>query len=278
MQQPSPVSSLADIVAKYPELAEVYEEEILNSEHLIRMLDISREGCSSCNKEGSALEDCRYSIFDYDQVRLSIRAQMCDKQKYYYRLKKINSLLGTSRVGNRFKNRTFEAFNINSKNQNAYQKCKDYAAGFPHKDGQGLILIGDYGTGKTHLAVAVLHELLRKDVAGLFATVPELLEEIRKTFNGDKGNEKSDLLHLIKTAEFLILDDLGAEKASDWVREQLFMIINARYEDMLPTVITSNMLIDELEKQIGARTVSRIIEMCDGIMLDGDDYRKNKLK
>lgn len=278
MQQPSPVSSLADIVAKYPELKEVYEEEILNSEHLIRMLDISRNECSCCNKDGPALEECRYQTFDYDQVRLSIRSCMCDKQKYHYRLKKINSLLGNSRIGDRFKSRTFETFVTNDANKNAYQKCKNYADKFPHDDGQGLILIGGYGTGKTHLAVAILHELLRKDVAALFATVPELLEEIRKTFGGDKGSAKSNLLHSIKTAKFLILDDLGAEKATDWVREQLFMIINARYEDMLPTIITSNLLIDELEKQIGARTVSRIIEMCEGVIFDGDDYRKNKLK
>jgi len=122
MQQPSPVSSLADIVKKYPELQEVYEEEILNSEHLIRTLDSSRDGCANCNKEGPALEECRYSIFDYDQTRLSVRVHMCDKQKYYYRLKKINSLLGISRIGNRFKNRTFETFDVNAANKNAYHK------------------------------------------------------------------------------------------------------------------------------------------------------------
>jgi len=147
-------------------------------------------------------------------------------------------------------------------------------------------LFGSYGTGKTHLAVAILHELIERDINGLFVTVPELLNEIRKDFNVDKESKKSELLESIKTAEFLILDDLGAEKTSDWVREQLFMIINARYENMLPTIITTNIKllpandkdIDNLESKVGARTVSRIIEMCNGIMLNGDDYRKNKLK
>lgn len=272
-----------DIVKKYPELIEVPESEILNREDIIRSLDSTREQCANCNKEGNELEDCNFPVFDYYFGVLRVLPSACNKQRYHYQLKQIERLLSTSRIGGRFMNRTFETFKVNDCNKSAYQKCKDYADNFPHKDGQGLILIGDYGTGKTHLAVAILHQLLQKGISGLFATVPELLEEIRKSFNGDKGNTKSDLLDSIKNAEFIILDDLGAEKASDWVREQLFMIINARYEDMLPIIITSNLMIDadgkgELEDKVGARTVSRIIEMCNGVLFNGEDYRKKKLK
>lgn len=274
--------SLSDIVKKYPELKEVPENEILIREDIIRSLDSARERCAECTKEGNELENCYYPVFDnYFGVILRVLPSACDKQKYHYKIKKMKKLLSISRIGGRFMNRTFENFKINSNNEVAYQKCKHYVDNFPHKDGQGLILIGGYGAGKTHLAVAILHALLQKNVNGLFATVPELLEEIKKNFNKDKGNVESDLLDSIKKAEFLILDDLGAEKPSDWVREQLFIIINARYEEMLPTVITTNYRLfgeSQLEERIGARTFSRIIEMCNGVLLNDEDHRKEKLK
>lgn len=278
--------SLSDIVKKYPELNDIPEKVINYSEDEIRFLDEDREKCIDCKKEGKELEECYYKEFNYYGEYLNTTTGKCKKQLHYYRLKKINRLLGDSRVGKRFLNRRFETFEINKSNKTAYNNCKKYSSEFDKTKSNGLILFGSYGTGKTHLAVAILHELIERDINGLFVTVPELLNEIRKDFNVDKESKKSELLESIKTAEFLILDDLGAEKTSDWVREQLFMIINARYENMLPTIITTNIKllpandkdIDNLESKVGARTVSRIIEMCNGIMLNGDDYRKNKLK
>jgi DNA replication protein DnaC len=72
----------------------------------------------------------------------------------------------------------------------------------------------------------------------------------------------------------LVLDDLGSERVTDWVREQIFLIINSRYEEMLPTVVTTNDTLEELEKHVGQRIISRLMETCQGLILDGEDFRK----
>ena len=81
-------------------------------------------------------------------------------------------------------------------------------------------------------------------------------------------------MDLIMTVDFLVLDDLGAEKSSPWVLERLTLIVNDRYENLLPTVVTSNLDLELLEKQIGERIVSRLMEMNQAVLLKGPDYRK----
>jgi DNA replication protein DnaC len=106
----------------------------------------------------------------------------------------------------------------------------------------------------------------------VFVVVPELLRAIRKGFN--QPNDDSDkLVKLTEEAQLLVLDDLGAEKPSDWVREQLYVIINRRYENMLPTIITTNCTTKELIDKIGQRTVSRIVEMTTPYKITAEDYR-----
>ena len=249
----------------------------MEHESEIRELHEKRQQCKTCKKIDDEVEQCWYPIFEYKTMEvLRVLSDRCEKQKYHYRLKRIEELFGTSGIGKRFQNRRFETFKITDKNKPAYEKCKKYCENFPYEDGHGLLIIGDYGTGKTHLAVSILHSILEKDVSSLFVLVPELLMKIRSSF--DDKTDSNQLIRKIKKVSFLVFDDLGAEKTTDWVREQLFMIINSRYEDMLPTVITSNLPLKELEDKIGPRTVSRLIEMCEGVMLGGEDYRKQKLR
>lgn len=140
--------------------------------------------------------------------------------------------------------------------------------------GRGLFFCGGVGTGKTHLAVAVMNELIhRRRVPALFVTVPELLDNIRETYNVP-GRNLDDWMEAVKNADLLVLDDLGAEKPSDWVQERMFVIVNHRYREALPTIFTSNIGPEELPRQLGERTASRVIAMCEGIKLDGRDYRE----
>ncbi|MBA2693261.1 MAG: ATP-binding protein [Rubrobacter sp.] len=130
----------------------------------------------------------------------------------------------------------------------------------------------------THLACAVMHELIqRKRVPSLFVTVPELLDNIREAYNVP-GRNIDEWMDAVRNAEFLLLDDLGAERASEWVRERIFVIVNHRYREELPTLFTSNVGPKDLAAQLGARTASRIIEMCDWISLEGEDYREMEAK
>jgi DNA replication protein DnaC len=144
--------------------------------------------------------------------------------------------------------------------------------------GKGLYFCGGVGTGKTHLAVAVMNELIRKKrTPSLFVTVPELLDNLRETYN-KPGRNLDEWMDVVQNAEFLVLDDLGSERTTEWVRERIFVIVNHRYREALPTVFTSNIGPKDLAEQLGERTASRIIAMCDWIALEGDDYRETAAK
>ncbi len=144
--------------------------------------------------------------------------------------------------------------------------------------GKGLYFCGGVGTGKTHLAVAVMNELIRKKrTPSLFVTVPELLDNLRETYN-KPGRNLDEWMDAVQNAEFLVLDDLGSERTTEWVRERIFVIVNHRYREALPTVFTSNIGPKDLAEQLGERTASRIIAMCEWIQLEGQDYRETAAK
>jgi DNA replication protein DnaC len=140
--------------------------------------------------------------------------------------------------------------------------------------GRGLWFTGDVGTGKTTLAMLVSRAALDAGRSVAIYSLPRLLAEIRKTF--DEGAERShvDLLERLAAVDLLHVDDVGAERTSDWVLEQLYSIVNARYEDERAMLITTNLDHAELREQIGERTVSRLIEICgDPLPLYGHDRR-----
>jgi DNA replication protein DnaC len=140
--------------------------------------------------------------------------------------------------------------------------------------GRGLWFTGDVGTGKTTLAMLVSRAALDAGRSVAIYSLPRLLAEIRKTF--DEGAERSHLglLERLAAVDLLHIDDVGAERTSDWVLEQLYSIVNARYEDERAMVITTNLDHAELREQIGERTVSRLIEICgDPLPLYGHDRR-----
>src|SRR4051794_38504163 len=140
--------------------------------------------------------------------------------------------------------------------------------------GKGLYFCGSVGAGKTHLAVAVMNELIqRKRVPSLFVTVPELLDNLRGAYN-DPGRHLDEWMAAVKNADFLVLDDLGSERSTEWVKERIFVIVNHRYREALPTIFTSNIGPEDLPAQLGDRTASRIIAMCEGVELIGADYRE----
>jgi DNA replication protein DnaC len=139
--------------------------------------------------------------------------------------------------------------------------------------GRGLLIMGSVGTGKTTLAMLVSRHALEAGRSVAIYSVPRLLAEIRTTYDAASERSYVDLLERLTAVDLLHLDDLGAERTSEWVLEQLYSIINARYEDGRSVVVTTNVPLDELREQIGARTVSRLAEMCEDLQLFGDDRR-----
>jgi DNA replication protein DnaC len=138
--------------------------------------------------------------------------------------------------------------------------------------GRGLWFMGPVGTGKTTLAMLVSKAALRAGRSVAIYSLPRLLNEIRDTHRAERSHV--DLLDRLTAVDLLHIDDVGAERTTDWVLEELYSIVNGRYEDQRSVVITTNILDREaLCEQITERTVSRLTEMCDELPLLGHDRR-----
>jgi DNA replication protein DnaC len=142
--------------------------------------------------------------------------------------------------------------------------------------GRGLWFFGSIGTGKTTLAMLVSRHALEAGRSVAIYSLPRLLAEIRTTFDDDRDASYTDLLDRLTAVDLLHIDDVGAEKTSAWVLEQLYAIVNARYEDERSVIITTNLERDELAEQINERTVSRLEEMCEVLPLWGADARQQR--
>lgn len=191
---------------------------------------------------------------------------------------RVASLSEKSGLSKRLKRYTFQNFKpyVSPEAARAVERVEEYLGLWEEnkEEGRGLYFCGGVGVGKTHLAVAVLNELIRrKRVPSLFVTVPELLDNLRGAYN-DPGRDLDEWMNTVQNADFLVLDDLGSERPTEWVRERIFVIVNHRYREALPTVFTSNIGPKDLAAQLGERTASRIIAMCDWIALEGEDYRE----
>src|SRR5256885_9938157 len=163
----------------------------------------------------------------------------------------------------------------------AVAQAKRVADAFPAAP-QGLFLEGQPGVGKTHLAVAVLKQAIQTTGArGVFYDTRDLLRVIRSTYDPSTRTTELDILRPVMTAELLVLDDLGAEKTSEWVDETMNLIVNTRYNERRLTIFSSNYLDipddtdpNSLLFRIGFRMRSRLHEMCEFIEMDGADYRE----
>jgi DNA replication protein DnaC len=146
---------------------------------------------------------------------------------------------------------------------------------------RGLVFMGTCGVGKTHLTVAILRGLIEKGVPCLFYEFGSLLKEIQNSYNPVSQTSEYKVLAPVFEAEVLVLDELGASKPTDWVRDTMMQIINTRYNDKKLTIFTTNYLDgrrsekdETLEDRIGVRLRSRLFEMCKTVQIEGEDYRK----
>ncbi len=191
-------------------------------------------------------------------------------------------MLDAARIPPRYARCTLDNFLVypNDKLVAALTKARRFADDFPAVQ-KGLCLIGAPGIGKTHIAASVLRRLvLEKHVRGLFYDVRDLLRVIRSTYNPVVRTAEMDILRPVMTAELLVLDDLGAEKPSEWVEETMNLIVNTRYNERRPTIFTTNYIdvpddaeVDSLKGRVGFRLHSRLHEMCEFLEYDGGDYR-----
>lgn len=135
---------------------------------------------------------------------------------------------------------------------------------------RGMYIWGSVGTGKTYAAYAIMKKLGQMGIRATIYTAPDLMDKMRDDFD---HKDSYNLERLLENRGVLIIDDLGAEKVSEWVKETLHRIIDKRYREVLPTIVTSNNSLDELSERVGDRIPSRLAEMCDVVELKGEDRR-----
>ena len=228
--------------------------------------------------------------------------------------------LARARVPERYRHHDFENFDTDPYDSNRPQgvsswngslaqaklQVKGFASNYPSDVERGLLLMGPFGVGKTHLAVAALKELVGRGHSGLFYDYRELLKEIQNSYNPESRATEMGVLDPVLKVEILVLDDLGSSKPSDWALETVGHILNTRYNENRATILTSNYLDPDFKRdsdvqpsslaaavklpsgealrtfekeilsdRIGKRIRSRLYEMCRAIEIWAPDYRKD---
>jgi DNA replication protein DnaC len=241
---------------------------------------MAKDTCPVCEGTGWVL----------DKVEGGARARRCE----CHRERRLKALRRQAAIPRRYLNCTFGNFEDhdreNHSQRDALRIARRFVQDYPVQD-VGLLFIGPCGVGKTHLAVAVIQELIQtKRASCRFYDFRELIRDIQSTFTPDSPLTESDILQPVFNCEVLVLDELGAQRSSAWVDETIFFIINSRYNNRKLTIFTSNYPDsgekedprtpwfkkegDSLVDRIGVRLRSRIYEMCKVVEMTGPDYRK----
>jgi DNA replication protein DnaC len=223
---------------------------------------------------------CDGSGFLYDEaVR---RARPCSCRPARIARKRAAALEG--RIPKRYREVSFEReplISIERANPHVVRQVRQYVRTIAEQldAGRGLWFTGDVGTGKTTLAMIVSKAAMEADRTVAIYSLPRLLALLRDTYQDDAQYSLNELIDRLSAVDLLHIDDVGAEQTSPWVLEQLYTIVNTRYEEGKSILVTTNLVTQEgdqaLREQIGDRTVSRLYEICGDLPMAmfGEDQR-----
>lgn len=187
--------------------------------------------------------------------------------------------LSEARIPQKFLNKTLENFKGRQRIINeARESAQTYVQGFHlREEMKGLLIMGTAGSGKSHIAIAILKEIIKKGYTGLYFSVPELLKQMRETYGSESDQSETSILDMVSKADLLVLDDLDLTSA--WDRDRLYLLINRRYELNKPTIVTTSVELEQLKTQLSPRIVSRLYEMCQHLFdLPSEDYRAKAMR
>lgn len=207
--------------------------------------------CEQCGGAGFLIDDLPVGHPDYGRpvpCRCKLDERRSKRRSHFRDAHKLAALA-------RF---TFETFNtelsyLPPHKLDSLVRAYDAAHQFALKPEGWLLFTGTYGCGKTHLAAAIANCRIENDKSAVFVVVPDLLDHLRSTFGPSSEASYDDLFDEVRNTAVLILDDLGVQVASPWTQEKMFQILNDRYNRQLPTVLTTNQRLEDLDQRLRSR-------------------------
>lgn len=188
---------------------------------------------------------------------------------------RLQQRIGRSAIPKRFIGRGFENFTVRNDGQGkALQIVREYAEQFDAhmKTGHGLVLSGKPGTGKSHLAAAVMQSILANHSV-LYVTCLDVIRMVRETWRRDSDESERDVLQRLGRMALLVIDEVGVQYGTDGEQTILFDVLDLRYRDMLPTIIMTNQDLAGAKTFLGERTWDRVRETCRWVPFDWESYR-----
>lgn len=198
------------------------------------------------------------------------------RQAYQEQMDRVARLRQMSLMDNKFREATFENFKVKKENKENFMLCRRYAAKFQlmmEKD-QGLLFYGKAGAGKSFAAACIANYLMEQNVPVVMTSFIKLLDIIQR------GGEQSEgIITLLNDAKLAILDDLGAERGTEYALEKVYDIVDSRYRRKLPMLLTTNLTLDEMKAETDMRYVriyDRIFEVCYPMLFEGISWRRQQ--
>ena len=250
------------------------------------------ETCSICGEKlvkNAEVMGIHYSFRVMCKCKLKQIEEEKLNQEKIEKMQRVEKLKKFSLLGERYKNATFESSQtgINSSFDRAFKRCRKYCEihEITIKNGYGIYLFGDKGTGKTHLTACMANDLMSKCVPVLFTNLFEISKAVKSTFGRETGQTEQALIDKFSNIDVLFFDDLGTEiftkNSNDtWLQGLLFDLINKRYNCKKATIFSSNYSLNDLinKRGIAEKTVDRISEMTSGAVMkiEGISLRNTK--
>ena len=245
--------------------------------------DLLSEICNECG-ENKYFE---YEVFG--RMRVLPRQCACERADYERRKQedenkqrqlRLERLRKYSMMDSHFEQCRFENFKVDKHNEKLYKMALNYCERWQDvkKNNVGFMLYGSPGTGKTYLSFCIANRLIEQLVPVIAISSIGVLSRIKQTYSSYGKEAETDIINALKNASLLVLDDIGAENDTPWVKEKLYEIIDSRYRDGKPMICTTNLtreqLKDKLTGQDGVtRTYDRLVEMCPPIEVVGPSRR-----